>query len=673
MVSGALLLFWGWMRKKTIEKYDQEISEFEKAKKAIRRDYKVSKLGVAYVPVEKEIPFGNSHLVVDLTDETAWTDFSLSTPRRSEDFSKTIESLQKEIRNVPLVESAKNSKQIDSSEYSTSMQNVRMHDYCGTLLQQVNEIRDILSDIDTQSVSLPFVRPDSPEENSFRNFTTSEVPEGHPKVDVFGENKFDDSLKTFDDIDQMKRVLAKKDAELGVNHVEDLKLFMQTLGESVQVITATKSRSCEKLIEYYNGVFANVLKASYNQYSPSLEAEEIQRIHDVLFDYGTDSNSYKPFTLQASSRVKYDLFLSQWVAEDNSRTLSPFSMNQLQEEIFSPLIENLLEESRVERLKVYNDIENQKLDYLTQWHRDADDFNARNRATADDLISEFMNANAEFQTGFEIYKSLSSALDNLKRSGDTADGEVTDLDDEAQNLATMELQAKNCAQVQEEFKDFMNRIQEDIDLKSQQFDYTEFYEGTLRDAEAKDIAVAAGNVQNLDDRRKKLVAINSYIASNAELLPEPQIEEKLSEDFSINLMVEVKNLLKKSEETENVDEETETENSEISDEGEATDVTCPECGAKLDADSKFCEQCGAKIQQKDGVEQLKKTETEEQDRIDENENSESDLSDDSDEIDDSDENSSDSEEIDDFDEDSDDNEDFDDDEDSEDFDDDDEA
>ena len=55
-------------------------------------------------------------------------------------------------------------------------------------------------------------------------------------------------------------------------------------------------------------------------------------------------------------------------------TNMPFGVHQIYEEIVSPVVQNLLEETRIERLKIYNHIKDQKLDYLIKWHQDTDAF-----------------------------------------------------------------------------------------------------------------------------------------------------------------------------------------------------------------------------------------------------------------------------------------------------------
>lgn len=81
----------------------------------------------------------------------------------------------------------------------------------------------------------------------------------------------------------------------------------------------------------------------------------------------------------------------------------------------------------------------------------------------------------------------------------------------------------------------MDRLHGDIDARAEKFSYIEYYDASLRDKKARDAAVAADNVNMLDDRRKPLAEVNPLLAQNSELPPEPSIEKKAYEYAGMNL------------------------------------------------------------------------------------------------------------------------------------------
>jgi hypothetical protein len=232
------------------------------------------------------------------------------------------------------------------------------------------------------------------------------------------------------------------------------------------------------------------------------------------------------------------LFSASWIAEDQSRTSMPFGMHQIQEEVLAPVIQNLMAENRVERLKVYNGIKDQKIDYLNQWHRDTEDFYGRNRAEAADLINRMRESYADYVRSLNTYKALQETQATMSKTRSLEDTEVVQQNKDAEIIAGFEIQAQSFNKKQEEFSDFMDRLKENIDEKAAQFGYIPYYEATLRDKEYRDIAQSADNLQELDPRRKKLLALSSYIAKFAKLPPPPNVEQKMYDDFELDLLKE---------------------------------------------------------------------------------------------------------------------------------------
>jgi hypothetical protein len=216
----------------------------------------------------------------------------------------------------------------------------------------------------------------------------------------------------------------------------------------------------------------------------------------------------------------------------------PFGMHQIQEEVLAPVIQNLMEENRVERLKIYNGIKDQKIDYLNQWHRDTEDFYGRNRAEAADIINRMRESYADYIRCLNTYKALQETQIAMQSSRSLEDAEVQQQNKDAEIIASFEVQAQQFQQKQEEFSEFMDRLKDNIDDKAAQFGFIPYYEATLRDKEYRDMAQSTDQLQELDPRRKKLLSVNPYVAKHAKLPPSPNVEQKMYDDFAIDLMKE---------------------------------------------------------------------------------------------------------------------------------------
>jgi hypothetical protein len=535
LAAGAI---WGvvtlFKSKKLKEENQTKIAGFEEAHRDVRRNYRVHKTAVVYVPVAAKIPFEDKSFIVDHSGESDDTAFKMSVVHKPEELLETLSSLEKSINSVPLVEEASAPEEIDTSDYSTSIQHIKLYDYLGNIDRQVRNIRYLLSDNDTIELSLPVIMPGSAKAAFLSEYGTS-APEGRPVVNVFDTSSFKEKIDTFYKLNESKKSFEKSTNE---NQAIYFKKLTGRLAESAHIISKTKTSGANKMIDYANMIFSGVLKSAFNHYSPALEAEEIERIRLASFDYQDSVDDYTPFSLKSSSRVKYDIFSGSWIAEDQSRTALPFGMHQIQEEVLAPVIQNLMNENRIERLKIYNSIKDQKIDYLNQWHRDTEDFYGRNRAEAADLINLMRESYADYIRSLNTYKALQETQNAMQKNRSLDSAEVHEQNKDAEIIAGFEVQAQNFSQKQEGFSAFMDRIKENIDERAAEFGYIPYYEATLRDKECRDIAQAREGLQELDQRRKKLIAVSPYVAKHAKLPPAPRVEQQLYDDFDINLLNE---------------------------------------------------------------------------------------------------------------------------------------
>lgn len=536
-------LFIGIAQSSKSKKFQQEVDRFEaliaesnERYRNIRRDYKVEKIGVVYVPVATKVPFEDRSIVLDHTGAVEDTDFKLNILNQPDDFQDSVQQLSDMLDTLPVVENNTAAESVNTSDYSTSIQNVTLYDYMGSIDRQVRNISFLLGDSDNASVRLPIVDPESKNAEYLREYSTTDIG-AHKAVNVFDVN-FDERLEKFASLNALKdQVKSTGDSDSN----EYLKRLMRRLADAVQMLTKTKLSSQSKLCDYTSSIFNLVLKAGYTQYSPTLEAEEIERARaESFFDYHTAVNDYVPFSLKASSVVKYELFSDSWIAEDGSRTSMPFGMHQIDEEIFMPVIAALMEENRIERLKIYNNIDDQKRMYVDRWKSEIGNYFRDNRKTADDLITHMRETYADYMNAYNMYQSLVKTGESMKQGKDMAESiansEVAENDAQAEMIAGFEAQANQCNQQQEEFAEFMDRVNESIDESTKQFEFIEYYEGSLRDSMAHETAVAFSDINMLDNRRRNLVGISPFVADNAVLLPEPVINPDVYDNIGNDLV-----------------------------------------------------------------------------------------------------------------------------------------
>ena len=520
------------------KEYDQQMEEIDEqiAKKRqehdnIFRDYKVNKLGVAYVPVAQQMAYEDKCFVVDYTNKIPMSRISLQMSRQNDLLVETMNQIENLSKEAPIVETSEETEKVDTNAYSLSIQEVNQSDYIGKLDRSLKTISYCMNDTEIKSVDLPLVADKSSYLQFLNEYTTSDAG-NHPVVKVFDDKRYDSRIDDFCQLNKLKDSLSSDTEQF-----EDvLKHLMRTMAMSVQTISAMKLASTDKIISESNDVLFKILKSPYNHYSPLLEAEEIGRIRRERFNYEDSIQGYEPFQLKESSRVRYNLFANEWTAEDNSKASVPFGVHQIYEEIVAPMVQRLMMENRVERIKVYGHIHDQKLSYLNKWHQDVDAFYRSNHAEGADIINNMQQTLSEYIEAYNTLNQLQKTLDSMEQSGTDLEKTVVERqDNSADVLAAYELQAQEFKKVQEDFSDYMDRLQEDIACKAERFGHVEFYDARLQDGYSNQMAVAASEVNELDERRKPLANTNPLLAKESILLPEPSVEDIAYEHLSLNL------------------------------------------------------------------------------------------------------------------------------------------
>jgi len=518
--------------KKAKEQIDIQIADLKKRFNEIFREYKVSKMAVAYVPVANQVRYGNKSFIVDYTGTSQESEFKLQISKHNEILVEKIDELERLSKEAPLVETSTNTEIIDTQEFSGSMQELNQHDYFGSLEKSLRTISFCMDDIDTTSVSLPLVVNNSPFHNFLKEFTTKDIPEGAPVFEIFDSSRYYSHIAKFQELNRMKETLSRHTAKF-----EDvLKSLMMSLANSVQTISSLKVASTDKIVFESNKVLFKILKSSYNHYSPVLEQAEIERIRNESFNYGESIQEYVPFQLKSSSKVRYNILADTWVAEDGSTTNMPFGIHQIHEEIVAPVVQSLMEETRLERLKIYNHIKDQKINYLNKWHQDTEDFYGRNRSESTDLVNLMRATLSEYIAAYNTMISMQKTEETMKLSNGSLDSTVVEsVGSSVEVLAAFEKQSQEFLNVQTDFENYMERLKDDIAKKADSFEHIDYYEALLRDGTFKETAVAAKEVHELDERRKPLIAVNPLFAKMSEIPPAPDVENITFELVSLNL------------------------------------------------------------------------------------------------------------------------------------------
>ncbi|MBQ8968590.1 MAG: hypothetical protein IJ064_02490 [Bacteroidaceae bacterium] len=532
-----ILFFMYWVKKsglmKQVTEVDKRLTDLHQQHQHIFRDYKITKMGVVYTPVANQVKYEDESFIVDYTGSVPESEVTLQMSRQNDLLVETIADLEQLSTEAPLVETSEDTETVTTADYSPSIQEINQHDYLGKLDHSLRTIAYCMDDLDTSSVTLPLVSTGSDYQAFLAEYATKELPQQATVLEVFDKKRYEQGISKFQELNALKDSLSTKTKQF-----EDvLRELMVTMAGSVQAISSLKVASVDKVILESNKLLYQILKAPYNHYSPLLEHDEIERIRMERFDYSEDIQGYEPFQLRPSSRVRYNMASGMWTAEDGSTTTMPFGVHQIYEEIVAPVVQNLMAENRIERLKIYNHIRDQKLDYLNKWHQDTDAFYRANRAESSQLISQMQETLREYVAAYNTLISLQQTEANMQQSQSLDATKVDVVDNTAETIATFETKSAQFRQTQDDFEEYIERLKDDIDQKAAKFEHIEYYDAKLRDSHFNDAAVASSpaTINNLDDRSRPLALANPLLATSSQLLPQPKVDDIVYEHFSLNL------------------------------------------------------------------------------------------------------------------------------------------
>lgn len=518
-----------------IEKYNNEIqakkaeiAKLTEDRKNIRRNYKIHKLQVVNVPIAKRVPYKDKSILLDLTHSFENTNLSFSFLRHPEEFSKSIDKIEESVNAIPVVETADDAEPIDTSDYSLSMQEIKMNDFVGNIDRTLRDISYELGEKNTTNITIPIIPPKSDYAEFINDITTTEKKD---VVDVFDSVDVDAAANQLNVLNRQKQELEKeRSADEYVRYLENL---MTQTADVVQNVLQQKNVNSLSLVEYYNNTFARVLSSSFNHYSSTLEGEEIERLKEATFDF-KDANDYEYFNLRDSSRVRFHLFNNDFVTEDDFPERNVFSIHQVNDEIIMPVIRNLLRENRVKRLDIYNDTQKEKRDYVERWNKEVRDFYGRNRTELQRLTTEAEKEMKQFRTDIGVMTQLVSALDKMGTNGGMVENGKSIKQEE---LVAYQQFINSMEQTQEELEAYMERLEDDIETTTERFNHIEYYDTSLVDKDAQHVAKSMDfeNLKALDDRRKELLKVSPYVATYASLPPKLSTEQSLYESIAEDL------------------------------------------------------------------------------------------------------------------------------------------
>ena len=185
------ILFRTGRLKRQLASIQEKINSLNEEHRNLFRDYKVTKLGVAYVPVADQIKYEDKSFIVDYAGNVNNSKVTLQMPRQSQLLGATIQEVTKLVSEVPLVETTNDVESVSTDQYSLSIQEIKQGDYTGKLDRALRTISFYMNDLETSSVELPLVPDNSEYMHYLEEFSTTEIPADAPRIEIFDKEKYE--------------------------------------------------------------------------------------------------------------------------------------------------------------------------------------------------------------------------------------------------------------------------------------------------------------------------------------------------------------------------------------------------------------------------------------------------------------------------------------------------
>lgn len=186
-----------------------------------------------------------------------------------------------------------------------------------------------------------------------------------------------------------------------------LPLYQQTVDFSLREVNYKYSRLHDE----------QVSDIAFNHYCPHCNAGQIAFIREGKFIF--KANAENQFRLAKGSRMRLvDPVARIWKCPICDKlAATPFAVHKLDDQLFKPVFERLEEENRVERLRIYNTISDQKRSYAEKAEVQMQQVMREERAKADMIKSKLRTINADISADQMAIAQMAIILQRYEQMG----------------------------------------------------------------------------------------------------------------------------------------------------------------------------------------------------------------------------------------------------------------
>ncbi len=365
---------------------------------------RVKKIGLV------EVPFLQSNLrdksvLVDLSglvEETTFEFPSLDN-EQIQSLNQENQSVKQLVYDYPIVISPDEERQISRNQ-DLDKEHLKIYTEEIDLLNRSATIQDLVDNPRTQSVSLPAMENDPPMLNYLKKH---HINGDHPRVEHLAQSEARERIQRIDGIvDSSVPGDQGPDIDKLCFHLREL--YKQVLPRYQYTLDNSLERVMNKSHLLNNYHFHHI---SNNYYCPHCNEEALHQIESGDYLHN-DNNQSGKVEFNGNTRMQLiDIESLRWKCPlCGKETNEPIARNKLDDELFTPVYDKLYEENFKERLKIYNDINDQKRQYAekasTQFHQVL----RESRSKEDQIKSQIRSISAEISAEQSSVAQLNDML-----------------------------------------------------------------------------------------------------------------------------------------------------------------------------------------------------------------------------------------------------------------------
>ncbi len=447
----------------------------------------INKLDLVYLPIS-QMKFQNGSILVDRSGIISATEFNFA--NLNDDDIRLVDSLYKSLvmqtNEMPYVLSEGKHLNLKNTDSEYAKENIKMYSEEVNYIDINNSLEDVFGKIKNYNIELRAYKYS----NDFIK-ALAQNSSNNPK-NKLEEHKESDIIKGLNQINGIISLyMNEKEALIDIDDLCQKILELQE--RTIPRMDYTIHSSLNHIVFPSTFKFTNVIeKASYNYFCPGCNSDLLKRLE--IFDYSHDGKTENRIFFPINTKMEIvDIKTNIWRCPlCNIETDQPYPRHKFEDELFTPVYDKLYEENYMERLKIYNHINDEKRKYTEKAEELFHQVMRESRTKVDNIKSKIRTIQSEVSADEMAVRDLNKLLLKYKKIADNKAKQIeSDLDNHKKAI-----EAEN-KKSRERIDKTVDAAKKNIEESTKRYARLEREDQAKRDAVQREIAENAEATKNI--------------------------------------------------------------------------------------------------------------------------------------------------------------------------------